>query len=181
MPVNTSGIYIPGKLKIEDATATPSDVMNGKIFYNNNGRQSGTLTTDVVKTYSFTLPSNGEMQQLIDIETGWIEVYFDIDGCISVEGASSANYMDYQWMMYVDYGLKYIKSISINNVKSEVYCSSVIYNSHENRAMNVTWEYRLYTKPYLSKNFYGRFLAHNGYLYGITGEMGHAAITLEYV
>ena len=42
MPVNTSGIYIPNKLKIEDATAIPSDVLKDKIFYNNNGRQVGT-------------------------------------------------------------------------------------------------------------------------------------------
>ena len=42
MPVNTSGIYIPGKLKIEDATANSSDVLKDKIFYNNNGRQVGT-------------------------------------------------------------------------------------------------------------------------------------------
>ena len=50
MPVNTSGIYIPGKLKIEDATANSSDVLKDKIFYNNNGRQVGTASLTSTKT-----------------------------------------------------------------------------------------------------------------------------------
>ena len=33
--------YLGGRGKIKDATAIPSDVMNGKIFYNNDGRQVG--------------------------------------------------------------------------------------------------------------------------------------------
>ena len=48
MPVNTSGIYIPKRIK--DATASPEDVLMNKIFYNNNGRQSGTASLTSTKT-----------------------------------------------------------------------------------------------------------------------------------
>lgn len=34
-----------GGKKIKDATATPADVAAGKVFYNNNGKQTGTLPT----------------------------------------------------------------------------------------------------------------------------------------
>lgn len=45
MPVNTSGIYIPKRIK--DATANSSDVLSGKVFYNNNGRQVGSYREKV--------------------------------------------------------------------------------------------------------------------------------------
>lgn len=44
MPVLIRGIFSGGG-KIKDATALPSDVAKGKIFYNNQGRQVGTAET----------------------------------------------------------------------------------------------------------------------------------------
>ena len=63
MPVNTSGIYIPKR--ISDATATPSDVLKDKIFYNNNGRQVGirsqlTFIDQEIKTIEHKLDPSGE-------------------------------------------------------------------------------------------------------------------------
>ena len=44
---------------ITDATATPADVKNGKIFYNNNGRQSGTNTNvKTLTTRTFNIDGN---------------------------------------------------------------------------------------------------------------------------
>lgn len=39
---------------IADATANPEDVLNGKVFYNNNGKQVGSMTNE----YNFTFPAN---------------------------------------------------------------------------------------------------------------------------
>lgn len=41
--------------KIKDATATPQDVMTGKVFYNNEGRQVGTGT--VLKMIKISVPN----------------------------------------------------------------------------------------------------------------------------
>lgn len=42
--------------KIKDATALPSDVRQGKIFYNNEGRRVG--TADIEKEFIYTRPSS---------------------------------------------------------------------------------------------------------------------------
>lgn len=50
-----------GGKKIKDATAVPSDVAKGKVFYNNNGRQVGNNSnpwTDL-KSIEITLPKYG--------------------------------------------------------------------------------------------------------------------------
>lgn len=46
-----------GGTPITDATATPSDVVNGKVFYNNDGRQVGTKDAGL-KVLSTTVPYN---------------------------------------------------------------------------------------------------------------------------
>ena len=56
MPVNTSGIYIPKRIK--DATAVPSDVLKDKVFYNNDGRQIGNFDSPILKTLSISLPDS---------------------------------------------------------------------------------------------------------------------------
>lgn len=45
--------------KIKDATALPSDVRNGKVFYNNAGRQVGTYDKGVEYIKTFTTPTDG--------------------------------------------------------------------------------------------------------------------------
>ena len=59
--------------KIKDATALPSDVLNGKIFYNNNGRQVGTLNQIGYPLKTLVLPTS-------DIGSeGEIENYWGVD------------------------------------------------------------------------------------------------------
>lgn len=53
------GIKGVAKKPIIDATANPEDVSSGKIFYNNNGRCTGTMGSDMVlHKSSITIPSN---------------------------------------------------------------------------------------------------------------------------
>lgn len=47
-----------GGKKIKDATAVPGDVAQGKVFYNNDGRQVGNGKT--LKTYVINIPKNTE-------------------------------------------------------------------------------------------------------------------------
>lgn len=50
------GIKGIAKKPIVDATATSEDVKSGKVYYNNNGRSVGSLSSDLVyKTQSFTI------------------------------------------------------------------------------------------------------------------------------
>ena len=50
-------IFGSGGGVITDATAAPEDVKSGKIFYNNSGRQEGTISSDLCyKQIVFTLP-----------------------------------------------------------------------------------------------------------------------------
>lgn len=79
-----------GGTPITDATAIPSDVVNGKVFYNNNGRQIGTLTGGI-KTATIKVPSGPEESNsyytpyYIDVSSGGLikEYDYDIDGSSS--------------------------------------------------------------------------------------------------
>ena len=51
-------IFGSGGGVITDATATPEDVKNGQVFYNNDGRQIGTIPSDLCyKQLTFTMAS----------------------------------------------------------------------------------------------------------------------------
>ena len=52
MPAIIRGIFGGGG-KIKDATATPQDVMTGKVFYNNHGKQIGTAEILAIKIFRF--------------------------------------------------------------------------------------------------------------------------------
>ena len=110
MPVLIRGIFSGGG-KIKDATAVPSDVMKGKVFYNNDGRQVGISNAVNIKTVtynckygqgSYTSISTGKRLYLVYYSGG--DVYsHDYNGTASVGGLYH----------YTDF-FKAILSISIN-------------------------------------------------------------------
>ena len=62
MPVLIRGIFSGGG-KIKDATAVPSDVASGKVFYNNDGRQVGSGNS--VKSFMFYPSKNTSNPQIV--------------------------------------------------------------------------------------------------------------------
>ena len=59
MPVLIRGLFSGGGGKIKDADALPGDVRSGKVFYNNQGRQEGTLESNPwsdLKSIEITMP-----------------------------------------------------------------------------------------------------------------------------
>lgn len=52
--------------KIKDATATPQDVMTGKVFYNNEGRQIGTKENPLeIKMYQLRLKAGQKPSEIL--------------------------------------------------------------------------------------------------------------------
>lgn len=47
--------------KIKDATALPADVRQGKIFYNNEGKQTGRLRINELKSITINIPSTANV------------------------------------------------------------------------------------------------------------------------
>ena len=65
--------------KIKDATALPSDVASGKIFYNNQGRQEGTANIKNIKTVTL-IKKGSSSGSLSSFEC----LQFDVDeGCVT--------------------------------------------------------------------------------------------------
>lgn len=70
-----------GGKKIKDATAVPSDVAAGKVFYNNNGRQVGsgmsikTLSMDIPETAFSVSLKRANLAYLYDLKTKLFEWY----------------------------------------------------------------------------------------------------------
>lgn len=98
-------IYIPsGGISTKDATAIPSDVAAGKIFYNADGRQVGNFQKPPFEVKSMILPSgsNGENKITLWYSCMTYEKYYGSDNW-----EAKANYSDYSGS-----GLTYYYSLS---------------------------------------------------------------------
>lgn len=82
-------VFIPssGGKRIKDATALPNDVMKGKIFYNNDGRQVG--TGEMIRVKSVILPEieNNKIDTGVDEYIRWRN-YIDEERTDYFEGTS---------------------------------------------------------------------------------------------
>ena len=122
MPVNASGIYIPNKLKIENATATPSDVLKDKIFYNNDGRQIGNgFLLENVRELVVTKPDNAT-EETVSLDL-WAKFAFDGSNLRFYDGLGGGNGFDYWGSVslpadriigFIYNGIKYMFSFCCN-------------------------------------------------------------------
>ena len=85
---------LPRRGKIKDATAIPSNVLKNKIFYNNDGRQIGTLKE---KTYSDFV--HGATATPSDVASG--KIFYNNDG---IQIGSNDNENIYSYSFNIDGG-----------------------------------------------------------------------------
>lgn len=81
------GVAIHGELgnpPITDATAVSEDVISGKIFYNNNGRNLGTSSAVKVNTFEFSFPSNKGYYRSKEFNYGLAMMYDDSYMLVSI-------------------------------------------------------------------------------------------------
>lgn len=104
--------------KIKDATALPSDVAKGKVFYNNDGRQEG--TNEPLKAYKYVIDtSKYPNKSSTEIYGSTIKTYlYTEERYISSQVVSAVN-NSYTILL----GATKIISVAVNGVKFNV-CSS---------------------------------------------------------
>lgn len=109
-----------GGIHIKDATATPDDVKQGKIFYNNDGKQSGIYIPSSKMVKSIILPSPSGPTTEDDLEDP--ESYHSSDG--------SSWYFRKSWLRtYPNYcqvidGIDYVIGVEVNGKYG--FCPSII-------------------------------------------------------
>lgn len=102
--------------KIKDATAAPQDVMTGKVFYNNEGRQEGTLESNPwsdLKSIEITMPK-GDLS-LYDTPNGndWITVATEHNPNVSDSYPISGKVLnwDYQTKIALKGQIKFVERL----------------------------------------------------------------------
>ena len=94
--------------KIKDATATPQDVMTGKVFYNNEGRQVGSKSETIkgLKVLNLSIPKQ--------VYRGTSEEINNIYKCLTYDGNNNINpeMIEYPKKFF---GLK-IQSFNFDNI-----------------------------------------------------------------
>ncbi len=154
MPAIIRGIFGGGG-KIRDATALPEDVRNGKVFYNNQGKQTGLLDVPELKTLEISLlsePGKGNFEipytstelSLGETPKGKKTVYFN--GGYRVGSFSYSK----------SYQLKYerIEGIEIDGVYYEFYlpCTSAYSFFGYGRTSGIVYLLFNYDRIYLGEN-----------------------------
>lgn len=131
MPVLIRGIFSGGG-KIKDATALPSDVAKGKVFYNNDGRQVGTLVGKEVKTYTINMSNypyvsggTSPFDQYDQYNTGF---GYYINTSTKKVKCSSGNHMTFPAPYNFAFKFEIITAIIIDGQRFDIALHSTRYN-----------------------------------------------------
>lgn len=165
MPLLIRGIFSGGGGKIKDATALPENVEEGKIFYNNNGRQVGTKQT--VKTKMLDFPQNSSSSSQLNKASYRYRTYCE-DRVSGLEETIDT-YLNYEWMQSLS-GATEIISVIVNGEEIRVPPPLDLEDYRGARYENIPPEIYLETEKNSANSFIGMFVLHNGRLYGTTGE-----------
>lgn len=140
MPVLIRGIFSGGG-KIKDATALPSDVAKGKVFYNNDGKQIG--TNEPLKAYKYVIDTSKYPNK---IDTSVYKNFALSILYISDNSARSAQHNEFNNSYTISVGISKILSITVNGVKFDV-CGSKkvpqIYLIKDNTEQTDSYSHRL--------------------------------------
>lgn len=125
MPAIIRGIFGGGG-KIKDATATPQDVMTGKVFYNNDGRQVGLKNEAIkgLKVFNLSIPKKLYSGDFIDVTVNShiTHISHNDENLVEIQYETT-----YRCIKYQDFKFNRILGFEING--------NLIFDDNKNRRM----------------------------------------------
>ena len=161
MPVFIRGIFGGGG-KIKDATAVPSDVMKGKVFYNNDGRQIGSsesLKTGIFNVSTSNLGSNNYSLSCPEVTMFTVDTY---DNNVHPSGNKMPTINYCQRLMIEN--LLFIYGVKVNGKIFHIPCLNVDSTDNFSMGFSVTTYLMNRTRTYFE------CVIHNSEIFIIKGD-----------
>lgn len=140
-----------GGKRIKDATALPSDVAKGKVFYNNDGRQEGTYIPSAITIKKMILPSPSGESKNMSLNDPYNYTF---------SGSGFGNFKKFWTWVHPDYcqvieGIKRVIGVGVNSNDTYSYCPTIKGETtiwaYESEGYDKPWFFQKENKIYICK------------------------------
>lgn len=156
--------------KIKDATALPSDVAKGKVFYNNEGRQVGNKDFLEEKVASFSINKSMNYRDINDFGKWGMIAYVEDDGRMYYTALNT--YPECRYRLATTLNYKIITYVEINGIRFDI-------SWNNNRSDSV---FQIMQSTNLPNAFYGNFMVtfeNNKLYFGMDDRSKYENVTFK--